>query len=51
VLAVNYKRELGKAGVDALLERLGLSPTARAEELDVPAILALCEAIRTEAGE
>ncbi len=50
VLVSSYKQELGKSGVDALLEQLGLSPTARAEELDVAGMLALCEAVRAKTG-
>jgi 16S rRNA (adenine1518-N6/adenine1519-N6)-dimethyltransferase len=46
VLVSSYKEQLGKAGVDALLDQLGLAPTARAEELDIAAMLALCEAVR-----
>jgi 16S rRNA (adenine1518-N6/adenine1519-N6)-dimethyltransferase len=51
VLVSSYKEQLGKSGVDALLEQLGLSPTARAEELDVAGMLALCEAVRAEAAK
>ena len=37
---------LDKPAVDALLGRLGLDGTLRAERLDVDAMLALCEAVR-----
>lgn len=50
VLVSSYKEQLGKAGVDALLDQLGLAPTARAEELDIAAMLALCEAVRSAVG-
>jgi 16S rRNA (adenine1518-N6/adenine1519-N6)-dimethyltransferase len=42
---------LGKPEVDALLARLGLDGTARAESLEVDAILALCQAVRTAVGD
>jgi 16S rRNA (adenine1518-N6/adenine1519-N6)-dimethyltransferase len=41
------KNRLEKPQVDQLMARLGLGGNARAEELDVPAMLALCEAVRT----
>ncbi len=41
------KGRLGKPEVDALLARLNLDGTARAESLDVERMLALCEAVRT----
>ena len=40
------KGRLGKPEVDALLARLNLDGTARAEQLDVETMLALCEAVR-----
>jgi 16S rRNA (adenine1518-N6/adenine1519-N6)-dimethyltransferase len=50
-LASAFKGRLTKAGADAILGRVGLSPTARAEELDVDAMLALSETVRAEVGE
>jgi 16S rRNA (adenine1518-N6/adenine1519-N6)-dimethyltransferase len=44
------KGRLEKPEVDALLARLGLDGTLRAERLDVDAMLALCEAVRLGAG-
>ena len=41
------KDKLGKPEVDAILARLNLSGSIRAEQLDVDAMLALCEAVRT----
>jgi 16S rRNA (adenine1518-N6/adenine1519-N6)-dimethyltransferase len=46
-----FKHELDKAAVDELLVQQGLSGSSRAEELDVDAMLALCEAVRTRLGE
>lgn len=46
VLVNAYKEQLGKSGVDVLLARVGLPETARAEELDVAAMLKLSEAVR-----
>jgi 16S rRNA (adenine1518-N6/adenine1519-N6)-dimethyltransferase len=40
------KDRLGKPEVDAILARLNFTATARAEELDVEAMLGLCEAVR-----
>lgn len=40
------KDRLGKDDVDAILAQHDLSPTARAEELSVDQLLALCESIR-----
>ena len=42
------KDRLDKAGVDRLLARQGLDGTDRAERLDPDAMLALCEAVRSE---
>ncbi len=42
------KGRMDKPEVDALLARLNLDATARAESLSVDAILALCEAVRTQ---
>jgi 16S rRNA (adenine1518-N6/adenine1519-N6)-dimethyltransferase len=44
------KDRLDKPQVDQIMARLGLAGNARAEELDVPAMLALCEAVRTAAA-
>jgi 16S rRNA (adenine1518-N6/adenine1519-N6)-dimethyltransferase len=40
------KDRLGKPEVDAILGRLGLTGSLRAEQLDVDTMLALCEAVR-----
>ncbi len=40
------KGKLGKPEVDAILDDLGLVGSLRAEQLDVDAMLALCEAVR-----
>jgi 16S rRNA (adenine1518-N6/adenine1519-N6)-dimethyltransferase len=50
-LATVVKGRLGKPEVDALLARLSLDGTARAESLEVDAMLALCEAVRTAASD
>jgi 16S rRNA (adenine1518-N6/adenine1519-N6)-dimethyltransferase len=42
----NVQNPLEKAGIDALLADLGLSPTERAERLTVEDMLRLCDAIR-----
>jgi len=42
------KKRLGKPEVDAVLARLGLDGTMRAERLDVETMLRLCEAVRAE---
>ncbi len=39
-----FKGRLDKSQVDAVLESLAISPQARAEQLDVPTVLRLCEA-------
>jgi 16S rRNA (adenine1518-N6/adenine1519-N6)-dimethyltransferase len=44
------KNRLEKPQVDQLMARLGLGGSVRAEELDVPSMLALCEALRTAAA-
>jgi 16S rRNA (adenine1518-N6/adenine1519-N6)-dimethyltransferase len=44
------KGELDKPQVDAVLSELGLDGTARAEQLGVDTMLALCEAVRTRIG-
>jgi 16S rRNA (adenine1518-N6/adenine1519-N6)-dimethyltransferase len=41
-----YKGELDKPSVDGILERRGLKPTARAEELSVPQMLELYADVR-----
>ena len=43
-----FKGRLGKPEVDRIMERVDLSPTARAEELDVPTMLKLADTVRTE---
>ena len=49
-LLTAVKGRLEKPEVDALLARLGLDGTLRAERLDVDELLALCEAVRAAAG-
>ena len=44
------KDKLDKPQVDAVLAKLNLPGSARAEQLDVDAMLALCEAVRTWTG-
>jgi 16S rRNA (adenine1518-N6/adenine1519-N6)-dimethyltransferase len=46
-----YKHSLDKAVADAVLAERGLDPTRRAEELDVEALLGLCEAFRRRAPD
>jgi 16S rRNA (adenine1518-N6/adenine1519-N6)-dimethyltransferase len=45
------KNRLTKPQIDAIMARLGLAPTTRAEALDVDAMLALAEAVRAEVGD
>jgi 16S rRNA (adenine1518-N6/adenine1519-N6)-dimethyltransferase len=45
VLIAAHKETLGKAGVDAVLAELGLSPELRAEQLDVTTILELSRTV------
>ena len=45
-----FKRRLDKPQVDAILAEIGIEGTARAEELDVATMLALCEAVRRQVG-
>jgi 16S rRNA (adenine1518-N6/adenine1519-N6)-dimethyltransferase len=46
-----YKKRLTKPLVDEILDRMGLEPTVRAEQLDVDAMLRLAEVVRAEAGD
>ncbi|MEE8453061.1 MAG: 16S rRNA (adenine(1518)-N(6)/adenine(1519)-N(6))-dimethyltransferase RsmA [Thermoguttaceae bacterium] len=46
-----FKRRLDKPQVDAIMEKMGLKGTARAEELDVETMLELCEAVRAEVDD
>ena len=41
------KDKLDKPAVDAILDKLNLPASARAEQLDIATMLALCEAVRT----
>lgn len=41
-----FKKRLEKPDVDAIMAEQQLTPTTRAEELDVEAMLSLCEAVR-----
>lgn len=45
-----YKERLAKSDVDEIMAALGFGETTRAEELDVPTMLKLCEAIRAKVG-
>jgi 16S rRNA (adenine1518-N6/adenine1519-N6)-dimethyltransferase len=49
-LASAFKNLLDKPQIDEIMASLGLGATSRAEELDVPTMLALCEAVRAKAG-
>lgn len=42
-----FKGRLTKADVDAVFAATGLGPSSRAEQLDIPTMLVLCEAIRS----
>lgn len=46
-----YKEWLSKADVDEIMGRLGFGETSRAEELDLAAVLRLCEAIRAKVAQ
>ena len=46
VLHAAWKSQLGKPAIDEVLAQWGLNPEGRADQLDVPAILKLCEAFR-----
>lgn len=46
-----FKKRLDKPQVDAIMEKMGLQGTARAEELDVETMLALCETVRAEVDD
>ncbi len=46
-----FKHQLDKSAVDEILAQQGLAGNSRAEELDVDAMLALCEAVKTRLGE
>lgn len=48
VILSGYKGRLDKPQVDAIMAELGFNETTRAEQLEVPAMLRLCEAIRTQ---
>jgi len=45
------KGKLDKPEVDAILDQLNLAGSARAEQLDVDTMLALCEAVRARTGD
>jgi 16S rRNA (adenine1518-N6/adenine1519-N6)-dimethyltransferase len=47
VLVSTTKDQLEKSDVDRIIAELGLEENCRAEQLDVPALLALTEAVRT----
>lgn len=46
VLVAAYKERLDKSDIDAVMAEHQFGPTTRAEELEVPTILALCETLR-----
>ncbi len=46
-----FKKRLGKPEVDAILAKMAMAPDARAEQLDVETMLALCETVRSELGD
>jgi 16S rRNA (adenine1518-N6/adenine1519-N6)-dimethyltransferase len=50
VLQSRWKNELGKSGVDQALAETQLNPEARAEQLTIEEMLALCETIRRMTG-
>ncbi len=45
-----FKRELDKVHIDAILAEQGFPPDARAEQLSVEAMIALCDAFRARLG-
>jgi 16S rRNA (adenine1518-N6/adenine1519-N6)-dimethyltransferase len=47
VLQSAWKAQLDKPTIDHLIVQAGLAPECRADQLDVPTILRLCEAVRT----
>jgi 16S rRNA (adenine1518-N6/adenine1519-N6)-dimethyltransferase len=51
VLVAAYKDRLEKSDIDAVMARHNFGPTTRAEELEVPTILALCETCRKMEAE
>jgi 16S rRNA (adenine1518-N6/adenine1519-N6)-dimethyltransferase len=51
VMLAAFKRRLGKPEVDAILLSAGLGADARAEQLDLATMLALCEAVRAKAPD
>jgi 16S rRNA A1518/A1519 N6-dimethyltransferase RsmA/KsgA/DIM1 with predicted DNA glycosylase/AP lyase activity len=46
-----YKRRLSKPQVDQILDRTGLEPTVRAEQLDCDTMLSLAQVVRAEVGD
>ncbi len=46
-----FKKRLDKPAVDRIMAETGLDPTARAEQLDVDTMLALCRRVRAELGD
>jgi len=46
-----FKKRLDKPAVDRLMAEMGLTPTARAEELDVDAMLSLSRAVQAELSD
>jgi 16S rRNA (adenine1518-N6/adenine1519-N6)-dimethyltransferase len=49
-LLLAAKNRLDKAGIDAILERLQLDPSLRAEQLDVETMIALSKAVQSAPG-
>jgi hypothetical protein len=50
-LVAACKKRLDKPAVDVILAKLGLDGTIRAEQLDVPQMLALAAAVREAISE
>jgi 16S rRNA (adenine1518-N6/adenine1519-N6)-dimethyltransferase len=46
VLIAAYKERLDKSAIDAMFAKHGFGPNTRAETLDVPTVLAMCETLR-----
>ncbi|MEX0937420.1 MAG: 16S rRNA (adenine(1518)-N(6)/adenine(1519)-N(6))-dimethyltransferase RsmA [Pirellulales bacterium] len=51
VVLAAFKHQLSKPEVDQLMSEMGFQPDTRAEQLDVPTMLAFCEAVRAKAPD
>lgn len=51
VLVAAYKDRLTKSDIDEVMAKHNFGPTTRAEELEVPTIMALCETLRARIPE